>query len=124
MKKTIFAILFVLTFIPNSSFASEIYGWWVPEKEYVQKHELLLITEKIFFGGSYKTLENSNNIIKISLMNSDDPTIIQINSDDKITITSVNKEKFLYRKISNNINMSRNDAMKLFKKAKMDQTAK
>lgn len=72
------------------------------------------ITKDRFSGIKYSILSSSSDEIKISIDNGE-PTIIKRMNDDQISITTVNKNLLIYKCVSRDINISRDDAEKLTK---------
>lgn len=118
----IFVFLIFISF--QSCFASDIYGWWKPDKEKFEISDLLLITSNKFSGLDYKTIEKQTNIIKIAITNSVKETVIKINTSDNITITSVNGVSFSYNLITHDISLNRKQVEELIRKIKTDPNEK
>ncbi|WP_297226765.1 hypothetical protein [uncultured Desulfovibrio sp.] len=101
MRKIFFAFCAVsVMFITQSVHAFELEGQWKQEVVNEKVPDSIKITKETFFGFTYKILSKENGIIKISIQNSDDPTIIKINNDDSITITTVNGDTGTYSRVS------------------------
>ena len=116
MKRT-FSILFTSIFLflmVQSAFSFELTGWWSRENKVPNSEELLKITKERFSGIKYSIISSSSDEIKISIANGG-PTIIKRIDDDKISITTVNKTFLIYKCVSRDTNLSREEAGKLTK---------
>ena len=117
MKKIFLTVSMFLFFVSISfpSFASDIYGWWKSEEGNIKTPELVRITKDKFCGLDYKILDVSNNTIKLSLINSEDVTIIKVYSDDKISIATANGNTSSYKFITHNVSLTRKEVEELAK---------
>ena len=101
MRKTFFAFCAVLAMLFTQSIhAFELEGQWKQGVVNKKVPETIKITQKTFSGFTYKLLSNENKIIKISIQNSRKPTIIKINDENSITITTVNGDTGTYSRVS------------------------
>ena len=115
--RRIFSMIFMslfLLFMSQPAFSFDLTGWWSRENKVPNSEELLKITTERFSGIKYSILSSSSDEIKISIDNGG-PTIIERISDDKISITTVNKNVLIYKCVSRDINIPREEAEKLTK---------
>lgn len=101
MRKIFFAFCAVsVMFITQSVHSFELEGQWKQEVVNEKVPDSIKITKETFLGCTYKILSNTNEIIKISIQNSKKPTIIKINDENSITITTVNGDTGTYSRVS------------------------
>lgn len=116
MKKT-FSMLFMsifLFFMAQPVFSFDVTGWWSRENKAPNTPELMKITKDRFSGIKYSIISSSSDEIKISIANGG-PTIIKRMSDDKISITTVNKTFLIYKCVSRDTSIPREEAEQLTK---------
>lgn len=116
MRRTlpmIFMTAFLL-FMVQPAFSFDLTGWWSRENYVPNTPELMKITEERFSGIKYSIISSSSDEIKISIDNGG-PTIIKSLGDDKISITTVNNNTLVYKRIHSNTNIPREEAERLAK---------
>ena len=113
MKKNILiTLIFVFSlFISNHSFAFNLHGWWKADTGN-NSLRIIKIDGKTFFGMPYKILSSSNGIIKISILN-DEPTNIEINNSDNITVSYPSDETLTYERITSDTSLSKEAVLKM-----------
>lgn len=115
--KRIFSMFFsfsFLFFMVQPVFSFEVTGWWSRENKVPDTPEVMKITKERFCGIKYSIISSSSDEIKISIDNGG-PTIIKRIDDDKISITTVNKTFLIYKCVSRDTNLPREEAEKLTK---------
>ena len=115
--RRIFSIIFMSVFfffMAQPAFSFDLTGWWSRENKAPNTPELMKITKDRFSGIKYSIISSSFDEIKISIDNGG-PTIIKRMSDDKISITTVNKTFLIYKCVSRDTNIPREDAERLAK---------
>ncbi len=110
MKKAIFIILIFAIFIPSTSFAFDICGWWQSQKT---PSVFLKITEDKFYGFDYKINSRTDNKIEIFVDHSNIPSYIEKKGADIIMITNAIGEKKDYKLVTRDINLKDKDVEKL-----------
>lgn len=111
MKKAIFIILIFAIFIPSTSFAFDICGWWQSQKT---PSVFLKITEDKFYGFDYKINSRTDNKIEIFVDHSNIPSYIEKKGADIIMITNAIGEKKDYKLVTRDINLKDKDVEKLY----------
>ena len=110
MKKAILMILIIFIFIPSTSFAFDICGWWQSQKT---PSVLLRITNDKFYGFDYKINSMTDNKIEIFVDHSNVPSYIEKKGADIIMITNAIGEKKDYKLVTRDTNLKNKDVEKL-----------
>lgn len=116
MERT-FLMIFMsafLFFMAQPAFSFDLNGWWSRENKVPNTPELMKITKERFSGIKYSVISSSSDETKISIDNGG-PTIIKRMSDDKISVTTVNKNVLIYKCVSRDTNISQEEAERLTK---------
>ncbi|WP_165073062.1 hypothetical protein [Desulfovibrio sp. ZJ200] len=110
MKKAILLILIIFIFVPSTSFAFDICGWWQSQKT---PSVFLKITNDKFYGFDYKINSMTDNKIEIFVDHSNVPSYIEKKSADIIMITNAIGEKKYYKLVTRDTNLKNKDVEKL-----------
>lgn len=110
MKKAILIILIIFIFIPSTSFAFDICGWWQSQKT---PSVFLRITNDKFYGFDYKINSRTDNKIEIFVDHSSVPSYIEKKGADIIMITNAIGEKKDYKLVTRDTNLKNKDVEKL-----------
>ena len=110
MKKVILMILIIFIFIPSTSFAFDICGWWQSQKT---PSVFLKITEDKFYGFDYKINSRTDNRIELIIDHSDIPSYIEMKGENTIIFTNALGDKEDYKLVTRDTNLKKKDVRKL-----------
>ena len=110
MKRAIFAILIFAIFIPSTSFAFDICGWWQSQK---YTNSVIKITKNKIAVFDYKIISETDSKIEMLVDKSNTPSFFEKKNDNIITFTNAFGEKTDYKLVTRDTNLKKKDVRKL-----------
>ena len=110
MKKVILMILIIFIFIPSTSFAFDICGWWQSQK---YTNAVIKITDNKIAAFDYKIISETDNKIEMLVDKSKTPSFFEKKNNNIITFTNTFGEKTDYKLVTRDTNLKKKDVRKL-----------
>ena len=111
MKKAIFIIFIFAIFIPSTSFAFDICGWWQSQK--TPSSFLKITTDKFYGTVDYQIVCKTENQAKLIIDHAETPSYIEKKGENTMTFTNVWGNKEDYKLVTRYTNLKKKDVRKL-----------